>query len=87
MDGNLSKRRSDEQLVAILRESGHWVVNGESGRVLCFAPSLIVAIDRAATFAASGAVVEQLARLPYDNIIVLPDQIRRLRKIAEGVTR
>jgi hypothetical protein len=86
MDGKSSKSRSDEQLAEILRENGHWVVNDQGGRVLCFAPSLIVAIDRAAAFASSGTKVSRLARLPYDNIIVLPDQLCRLRKMAGEVT-
>jgi hypothetical protein len=82
-----SRCKTDEQLTAILRDSGHWAVNGQGGRVLCFAPSLIVAIDRAAAFTASGDVVTQLARLPFDNIIVPPDQLSRLRKAAAGIER
>lgn len=75
-----SNHRGDEQLEAILDEPGHWVVNGQQGRVLCFAPNLARAIERAAEFAASDAVVAAICRLPSDNIIIFPPQIVRLRK-------
>jgi hypothetical protein len=75
MDNVRSNRRSDAQLEAILNESSDWVVNGPTGRVLCFAASLRVAIERAVTYAASDAVVLAICRLPFDNIVVSPDQI------------
>jgi hypothetical protein len=77
-----SNCRSDEQLEAILFETGQWVVNGQQGQVLCFAASLGRAIDRAAEFAISGAVVVAIRRIPPDDIIVFPGQIERLRKLA-----
>ena len=77
-----SNRRSDEQLEAILCETGHWVVNGQQGRVLCFAASLSRAIERSVEFAASDAVVVSICRLPSDNIVVFPAQIDRLRRTA-----
>jgi hypothetical protein len=79
MDNVRSNRRSDEQLEAMLWETGHWVVNGHQGRVLGSAASLRQAIARSATYAASGAVVIAICRLPSDNIIVFPGQIERLR--------
>jgi hypothetical protein len=81
MDNVMSNRRSDEQLEAILAETGLWVVNGHQGRALCFAASLQRAMERSAEFAASGAVVVAICRLPSDNIIVFPGQIERLRKL------
>jgi hypothetical protein len=78
---NASNCRADEQLEAILCETGNWVVNGQQGRPLCFAASLRRALDRSAVFAASGAVVVAICRLPSDNIIVFPGQIERLRNI------
>jgi hypothetical protein len=80
MDIVRSNFRTDEQLHAILPEAGNWVVNGQQGRVLGFAGSLRRAMERAADYAASGAVVVALCRLPSDNIVVQPDQIRRLQK-------
>jgi hypothetical protein len=46
MDNVRSNRRSDEQLEAILGETGHWVVNGQQEQALCFAASLRQAIER-----------------------------------------
>ena len=66
MDNFLSNRRSDEQLEAILCETGHWAVNGRQGQVLCYAASLRQAIDRSEKFSASGAVVIAICRLPSD---------------------
>ena len=48
------------------------------------AASLQRAIERAAEYSASDAVVTGLSRLPASDIIVFPDQIIRLkRRIAE----
>lgn len=74
-------RRSDEQLKAILFEAAIWTVNGRNGAVLCTAPSLGRALERAADFAASGAVVVALCRLPNDDIIVFAAQADRLREL------
>jgi hypothetical protein len=76
--------RTDDQLDCILCEVGNWVVSGRAGQVLCHAPSLRQAIDRASEYAASGAVVIALCRLPSDNIVVFADQMSRLRKIIAG---
>jgi hypothetical protein len=76
--------RTDEQLDIMLCEVGNWVVNGRAGQVLCHAPSLRQAIERAMEYAASGAVVIALTRLPADNIVVFADQTNRLRKIIAG---
>jgi hypothetical protein len=79
-----SSRRTDEQLQAIMWETGHWAVSGQQGRVLCFAASLARAIDRAAEFAASDAIVIALRRLPSDDIIIFAGQIERLRMVLDG---
>jgi hypothetical protein len=84
MGTNHSSQRTDEQLDAILGDAGHWVINGRSGQTLGFAPSLRGALERAAGFRNSGAVVIALAQLPNDSIIVFTPQIDRLRKIIAG---
>ena len=85
MESVRSNRRSDEQLEAMLWETGHWVISGQQGRVLGSAANLRQAIDRSRVYAASGAVVVAICRLPSDNIVVFPGQIERLRKaIAAG---
>jgi hypothetical protein len=83
MDNFLSNRRSDEQLDAILCDTGHWAVNGRQGRVLCYATSLRQAIDRSEKFSAPGTVVIAICRLPSDNIVIFAEQIDRLRR---GIT-
>jgi len=74
-------RRTDDQLEVIFCETGNWAVHGQQEVILCIAASLRRALDGAADCSASGAVVESLSHLPSDDIIVLPDQIDRLRKI------
>ena len=81
---NIPNRRTDEQLEAILAETGHWVVNGGGGRVLFTAATLRRALDKSAQLSASGAIVIAICRLPSDNIIVFPEQIERMRKIIAG---
>ena len=76
--------RSDEQLDAILFETTTWTINGLNGQVLGTAPSLRQALDTAASVTASGTVVVTLCRMPDDNIIVFPPQIRRLQKLCAG---
>lgn len=73
-----SNRRTDEQLEAILFEAGRWVVNGRRGEVLCHAPSLKRAIERADDYAERGAPIIALCRLPADNIVVFAAQRERL---------
>jgi hypothetical protein len=81
---NLPNRRTDEQLEAILAETGHWVVYGKRGEVLFTAPTLRRALDKSAQLSASGVAVIAICRLPSDNIIVFPEQIERMRKIIAG---
>ena len=81
---NIPNRRTDEQLEAILAETGHWVVYGKRGVVLFTAATLRRALDKSAQLSASGAVVIAICRLPSDNIIVFPEQIERLQKIIAG---
>jgi hypothetical protein len=80
MDNVRSNWLTDEQLEAILNETGNWVVNGQSGQAFCVAASLRMAIGMAETYAASDAVVAAICQLPSDNIIVFAEQIERLRK-------
>lgn len=81
---NIPNRRTDEQLEAILSETGHWVVYGKRGEVLFTAPTLRRALDKSAQLSASCAVVIAICRLPSDNIIIFPEQIERMRKIIAG---
>ena len=74
-------RRSDEQLHSILFETAIWAINGRNGQVLCAAPSLHCALERATQYAASGAVVVAICRSQGDNIIVFEEQANRLRKL------
>jgi hypothetical protein len=75
-------QRSDDQLAAILNDTGNWVVRGQQGQALCAAASLGVAIQRATEYAASDAVVVAISRLPpADEILLLADQITRLRHL------
>jgi len=82
--GLLGNYRSDEQLDTILFETAIWTINGLNGQILDTAPSLRQALDRAGSFTASGAVVVALCRMPDDNVIVFPPQLRRLRKLCAG---
>jgi hypothetical protein len=75
-----SSRRADEQLEAMLHDVGLWAVNGRQGEVLCSAPSLARAMARAEQYAASGAVVIAICRLPGNSIIVFAEQMARLRR-------
>jgi hypothetical protein len=79
-----SNVKTDEQLESILHDTADWVVTGHGGQVLCFAASLRRAVDRAAILAADGAVIANLSRLPFDNIVVGADQMRRLRNAIAG---
>jgi hypothetical protein len=81
MDHIKSYRKTDEQLEALLRESAYWAVRGQQGQTLGVARSLEAAVERAAVYAASGAVVVDLAKLPFANIILFADQIDRLRQV------
>ncbi len=76
-----SNHRTDEQLEAILSETGDWAVNGTLGQVLCLAASFRRALERAAEYAASGAVVTTICRLPSASIVVDQKQIARLREV------
>jgi hypothetical protein len=80
MDHVQSYRVTDEQLEALLREPAYWAVRGQQGHTLGVSRTLEAAVERAAVYSASGAVVRDLARLPFADVIVLSDQIKRLRR-------
>lgn len=84
MDNLGPTHRSDEQLLLVLHETGRWAVKGQSGQVLGFAISLGHALERAAAFGGSGAPIIAICRLPFDNIVVFPEQLSRLEKIVAG---
>ena len=76
--------RSDEQLDTILFETAIWTINSPGGLVLGNAPSLRQALDRAASFITSGAVVVAICRMPADYSTVFPPLIRRLQTLCAG---
>ena len=76
-------RRSDAQLEVILFETATWTINGRNGQILCTTLNLRRALDRAADFAASGAVAA-ICRKTGDDIIVFEAQAERLRKLCAG---
>jgi hypothetical protein len=47
---------SDDQLAAILNETGNWVVRGQQHQVLCAAASLGLALQRSGEYATSDAI-------------------------------
>jgi hypothetical protein len=75
---------TDEELRAILNETGRWTVNGQQGQVFCLAASLQSAMERASDYARSDAVVVDVSRMPCDNIVIQPAQMDRLRS-AENI--
>lgn len=76
--------RSDDQLLAILHDTSRWAVNGQNGQVLGFAVSLEHALERAGAFAGAGATIIAVCRLPFDNVVVFPEQLARLEKIVSS---
>jgi hypothetical protein len=74
-----SNHRSDEQLDAIRHETGHWVVRGQQGQVLCRAASFQESLERAQAYGVAGSVVVAVCRLPGEDILVFPAQMDRLR--------
>jgi hypothetical protein len=73
-----ANRRSDEELVAILTETGTWTVNGRNNAPLCTTLSLRHAVKRAATFTLRGQKVTALTRRPLEDIVVFQGQMDRL---------
>jgi hypothetical protein len=83
MENRKSTGRTDEQLREMLDETGTWVVHGPGNQVFGVAGSLRRALDRADTYARSGAVVAAVARVPPARIFIFHDQILRLGKILQ----
>jgi hypothetical protein len=78
-----SSWRTNDQLLAILDDTGNWVVNGQGGQILGVGASLRRAMDRVEAFAMSGAVVVALRRHTSD-IVVFPSQIQELGRLIAG---
>jgi hypothetical protein len=78
MDNLGTTYRTDWDLTAMLFETANWSVQGQQGNVLCMAASLQRAIERTDALSSSGAIVTGLTTSGGD-IIVPPDQIRRLK--------
>jgi hypothetical protein len=72
---------TDDELLAIVDETGVWTVVGDHGFIRNLSPSLRVALEKATFYSRSGVTVGRIARQPSDNIIVLPAQVRHLAKI------
>ena len=83
MENRKSTRRADEQLEELLDETGIWVVHGPGNQVFGAGGSLRRALDRADSYARSGAVVVAVARVPPARIFIFHDQITRLCKILQ----
>jgi len=84
MDNLGTSYRTDQDLTAMLYETANWSVRGQQGNILCMAASLKRAIERTDAFSSSGAIVTGLTR-PVGDIIVPPDQIRRLKHRAAAL--
>ena len=69
--------RTDDQLGEMFDELGTWVIHGNS-HVLGVTTTLRRALDKADTFASSGAVVVALARPAPHRLFIFPDQVSRL---------
>jgi hypothetical protein len=78
MDDLSTTLRTDWDLTAMLFDTANWSVQGQQGNILCTAASLQRAIERTDALSSSGAIVTGLTR-PAGDIIVPPDQIRRLK--------
>jgi hypothetical protein len=70
--------RTDDELRDVLDEAATWVVQGHGDRVFGVGGSLRRAIDRAAGFARSGAVVVSVSRAPPNRIFISHNQIIRI---------
>jgi len=76
----IEQQRTDDELDAILHDTCEWAINGLDGSPRGFAASLRLAIDRAREFTS----VSSITRRPFNNVVVMPDQIVRLRKRIAG---
>lgn len=74
--------RADEQLGDMLSELGTWVIHGNS-QILGVATTLRRALDKADTFARSGAIVVALARPSPHRLFIFADQISRLARVIQ----
>jgi hypothetical protein len=70
--------RADDELRDMFDDPGTWVVNGHNQQVFGVGSTLRHALDRAARYARSGAVVVGVARVPPNRIFVFHDQVVRL---------
>jgi hypothetical protein len=81
----MSDRRSDDELMAMLDENAIWTVNGRQGRIHGLTMNLRDAIVRAAAFDGSRPALLELRRQPSDKIVVSAPQLHRLLKLGLGV--
>ena len=81
---DISKRRFDDQLDAILDEPRAWTVNGPRDTILCEAASLRIATGKAVEIAARGREIVALVHRSPPGIIVFSSQFKRLvQRISE----
>jgi hypothetical protein len=78
MDNMSPSYRTDQQLEAIIAETGEWAVVGSNDRLLCRAASLRHAIEKALDQMFGPHVVIALVRRPSDHIVVFADQMFRI---------
>src|SRR3954468_11867352 len=70
--------RTDEQLMAMLFETGHWTVNNHAGITLCITANLHESLYRAGQYERYAPIIDGITRLSGDKIGISPPQIRRL---------
>jgi hypothetical protein len=78
-----SIRRTDDQLMEMLDQSGVWIVHGSGDRILGAAATLRRALDRADNQTLSGAVIVAIARVPPSRVFIFQDQILRLCSLVQ----
>jgi hypothetical protein len=82
MENRESIRRSDEQLKEMFEDPGTWIIHGSS-QTFGVATTLRRALDKADTYARSGAIVVAIARPPPNRLFVFADQIARLARLLQ----
>jgi hypothetical protein len=73
--------RSDHELATMLNDPGVWLIQGQGTQIFGVSRTLRGALDRAHTFARSGAIVASVTRVPPDRVFIFHDQIIRLARM------
>ena len=75
MNKRQGDQRTDRELEALLIEPRLWLIRGQQVQP---AKNLQSAVVMAFERVRANLVVQAIVRMPADNIVILPDQIRRL---------